>query len=487
MLTSKNNDRFTDRQDIVLFFQRQMRPFLLAAASVLLVGGAIIYSLPNFYEVKAEILIEQKAMFSRDEDIKSDQNIIPRVHAIVKTVMTSRNIESILRKYNLIDEDTVGAELHKAIAVFRKATRLEFSNVDVLNPNTGSEGKVSIGFSVEYENKSPDLAYEISTEITNLLLSLNDGKVATEEDQRLGFLKSELDLVLNDLKAQEKDLAIFKEKNQLYLPGLQAITLNRLEQVKSDLLENTDTLKILKSKKNTVQIELSKIKARQSLYTSDGKQVDGAAKRLAELESEYIEKSLAYTNSHPEMVRLTGEIQMLEQEVSQGSSKSRQSKSIVLDNNPEYIEVTARLVEVRADITQENIRSKAALKELSSIKEKIQKMPYVEQELLGLERNLEAANEKHKELFTQYSQVDLRRNMSRANLFDRFILVEPPEYPIKPSRPKKAIFAAVLSILAVALGLLVALMREWFNSKITGQHVLGGMGFGPVYTIPRFE
>ncbi len=526
----ENNNDF---REFFTILQRHGKLLGLVAAACLILGGAIIYMLPDIYLSRSEILIEQESMFSRDGESKADQNISPRVHAIVKTVMTKNNIEALLRKYDLVSDATSEVDLQAEINGFRDDIKLEFENVEVLNPYTGREGKVSIGFSVEYENQSPQLAYDIANEITTLLLHANDGKVSTEEEHRLTFLNKEMNIMLVKLKKEEEIVAAFKDKNLLHLPSVNPIAVSRYEQLKAKVLLADDNVQILKQRERGLLIDLSTIQAKESLYTQDGKQVEGAAKRLLELESEYIEKSLEYTESHPEIVRLKNEINSLERQFdSPGSglmdkltaahlelanarnaytnshptviqlkkkvndlegkiaSKSRgkrKSKSVSITSNPAYMQLSVRLDDARAEISQETIRRKGLEAEIRQVEEQLQKMPYVEQKLLVLERDLDRTSAKYKEVEAKLSQAELLRSMSQANLFDRFVLVGPPELPVKPVKPKKKIMFAVLTLLSIAAALLTVFLREWFNNKITGRHILDKYGYSPVYTIPRFE
>ncbi|MEE9493921.1 MAG: Wzz/FepE/Etk N-terminal domain-containing protein [Gammaproteobacteria bacterium] len=522
----------SDIQAILSVISRQRKLLSAVVLGGILLGGLVIYLLPSIYQSKAGILIEQESMFSRNDDAKADQNISPRVHAIVRTVMTHSNIEKILYKYDLID-DSEEVDVQIEVQDFRDDTHLDFDNVEIINPLTGKEGKVSIGFSVAYENESPEIAFEITKEITGLLLTANDGKVSTEEEQRLSFLQEETKRALSALKMEEKKLAAFKDKNNALLPSINPLVVSRYEETKADLMQTDDSLQALKEKERGLLVDLSTIQARQSLYTADGRQLEGAALHLNELEAEYIEKSMGFTDSHPEMIRLKNEITTLERQVGSSNAasltaelgsakvqlaqarkkftsshpevlalsrrvaalqkkirstkKSSRSKSISITSNPEYVLAKSQLDEVQDDLSKEKITKTGLKLELEALEDKLQRMPYVEQNMQIIEREFDRAESKYKEVEAQLSQAELLRNMGQANLFDRFVLVEPPIYPTKPIKPRKKIMFAVLTLLSLSIGLLVAFLREWLNNKIIGLHIMKQSGYTPVYAIPRFE
>lgn len=511
---------------------RQKYWFLGIATIILICGGIAIYSLPSVYMAESEILMEQEEMYSVDEDKTIDKNLIHRTHAIIKTIMTNENIEKILRKHGIANEEVSSLELYGLINEFRESATFRFENVDVVNPRTGREGRISVGLRVQYENSSPKLAYNITNDLTNLLLNANSGKVSNEDERRLSYLKERMSVILDEVRKSEKRVAVFKDENALFLPEINPIAIERFKVLESKLLESDDRLRLLKERENGILENIAATNKDALLYSPDGTRVIGPEENLLMLETEFMEKASRYSPNHPELLRLRKEIGALRTQVNTAdtsgleielraakdelastidkyteahpdvgkleakiatfermlnNAQSRESpKPTSKPTNPVYMQLLTRLETVREEIKQENSRKEHLNNFLEETQNQIQRIPSVAQQLEELERDRQRALIKYREIENQLVQTELTKNMRNASLFDRFLLIEPPVYPMVPSKPDRKSMLVVLLMLAFSLGYLIALIKEWLGDKIQNSYDLEQCIDMPVYVVPKF-
>ena len=146
-----------------------------------------------------------------------------------------------------------------------------------------------------------------------------------------------------------------------------------------------------------------------------------------------------------------------------------------------------RLEGVRYEIEQETSRKEELAAELDAVRNQLQRIPHIEQALLTLERKRDLVNNKYSEVEEQLVEVELSSEMGEADLLDRFVLLEPPFYPVSPSKPKKKILLAVVLIMALSIGYLVALLVFWYRDKIRNSGDLEQLTDVPVYMIPQLR
>jgi len=432
---------------------------------------------------RSEILIEQEAMYSSGESQVSSQNLSHRVQAIVKTILSNNNIDKILRKYNLMEDGVSKEDQYRAYASFKDSTKLDFENALVVNPNTGREGMVSLGFSIEYENESPDLAYEITKELIDLVITGNQGKITNKENSRLEFLQKEKQTALLQLTEIEAEVSAFNQKNALYLPDVYPITIKRYDDLKSNLDEIDIKIGYLKGSQDDVLANIATTNINTAVFASDGKRISTAAEKLLIMEQEYENLSSQYTANHPDIIRIKSDIAVLKKTTKKERRKGSGRSSGT--SNPAQMLLVSRLEGIRDEIEHEKVRKGQTREEIKQLEARIQKMPGVKEAFKLLELKQESAVTKFKEIEEKLVQGGLSINMRKANLLENFILLEPAQYPLSPIKPKKKILLAVLLLLAVSLAYFIALLRDMYNDRISGKDVLIRFVDKPVFVIPN--
>jgi uncharacterized protein involved in exopolysaccharide biosynthesis len=531
VLAAKDQDSYMSGLDYVSVIRYEKYWFLIVSAMVALLGTLVIFLLPVIYVAQSEILIERDGSYSSESAENQRDDLGHRVHAIIRTILTSENIEALLRKHGEVANDATDQELRDAINRFRSNTRLDFDNVDIVNRLTGREGKYSLGLVLQHENQSADVAYQVALDLSDMLLNSNIGEISNGRDQRLSFLHDQSRVLLEALRQSEEAIAEFKDENAMFLPDLYPIVVTRYKDLEAKPVQLDDNLLQLKRSENELLADLAASSRDAFLYAADGARVLGPEEKLIQLELEYAEKASKYSGDHPETIRLRNEIEGLKHHITQVDTGSLEAelqtarlrlaskKEIYTDahpdikalnieiselekrigsvesggaprststpTNPSYNRVMTRLEGVRYEIQQETSRQEELAAELDTVRNQLQRIPYIEQALLTLERKRDLINNKYSEVEKQLVEVELSSEMGKADLLDRFVLLEPPFYPVSPSKPKKKILLAVVLIMALSIGYLVAILVFWYRDKIRNSGDLEQLTDVPVYMIPQ--
>lgn len=505
--------------------------FFIVSAVVALIGALIIHLLPESYIARSEVLIERDGLSSSEGAEGGTSDLGYRVHTIVRTLLSSENIEALLRRHGVLAGDASEEALRDAINRFRKSTTIDFDNVEVVNHLTGREGKYSLGLVIQREDPSPDMAYQITLDLTEMLLNSDIGEISNERGQRRSFLQQQSHALLDELKQTEKAIAKFKDENAVLLPDFYPIAITRYKDLKAKLVQLDDNLLQLKRTENEMLADLAASSRDAFLYTADGNRLVGPEEKLIQLEIEYAEKAAKYSGDHPETIRLRNEIEALKGHISQvdtgsleaalkaarlrlaskknnyaeahpevkalnieignlqkriaDAESSNTPKSTSTPTNPAYNRVKTRLEGVRYEIERETSRKDEVAAELRTVDHQLQQIPHIEQALLALERKRDLVSNKYSEVEKQLVAVELNSEMGAARLLDRFVLLEPPFYPVSPSEPKKTILLVLLFIMAPSIGYLAAILVFWYRDKIRNADDLEQLTDLPVYVIPQ--
>gem|GEM_PF-2977987 len=472
-------------RDLISALRYELPWFVSVFAGLLLLGSLLIYLLPNIYSVKSEIIIEPERAYTNSEGKETSNDMTQRAHAMLKSLMTSENIEKILIKFDQLPAGADIKERQTAIADFSENTRAEFDNVEVINQYTGREGMFSLGLSIEHDNTSPDLAYQITQELTDQLLNSTRLKTSKEDEQKLAFLKRQIIAAKSELEQTEETVASFKEKNAIYLPEVQPIAIRRMEDLESKLTETDQNLRSLRRSSDELLAELATKRQEVSVYSSDGVRVPGLEEKLLLKKNEYVGKLTNYTNRHPEVQALKQEIKDLQRAIRVGKSRTSNSKLL---NDPVYSLLSSRSVKIQEEINHETALKEEIRKSLDGVNHQLERMPFVEQELQRLERDQEYVATKYKELETELVRMEINTGRRDANLLGQFQLLEQPQYPLSPSKPKKKILMIVLFLLAASAGYLAALVMHLLHDRINNVEDIEELTAEPhTYIIPDFN
>jgi uncharacterized protein involved in exopolysaccharide biosynthesis len=127
------------------------------------------------------------------------------------------------------------------------------------------------------------------------------------------------------------------------------------------------------------------------------------------------------------------------------------------------LEVTAHQIE-----TLEEKRS-VVLNAISDCKQKIAKLPLVEQEMTGLKRNYEESAANYNSLLQKKLAAGVATDMERSQQSERFTIIDPARVPQKPDKPKRPLLAGLGSVGGLVIGLLAGFVLEFRKQTLLGE------------------
>ncbi len=506
--------------------------FFGIAATVFALGVVAIFMMPKIYVSQASIMLEREGIYSANSTTSSQDVLSLRMHAIIRTILSTDSVTEILKKHDFVEDDTPKMEINQAILGFRNAANFEFDNVSVLRESTGREGLYSMGLTVSFESTSPEVSYEVTKELTDKLLGSNTGKLTAENQFKLDFLESNLEEVGAKLSKADAELTQFKEENALSLPEMQAIAVRRIDDLRYRILQSDDRLKVLRDRADENDAQLASVAVDSTVFSTEGQRIvspqdqlelllveyastkdkygpshpdriemeekiaalrahigsgaeEGLAMELALAKQELASLKKRYSSQHPDIAAQEEKVAYMQQQLDSGRAKTREQKGST--TNPIYNNLLSRQRGITAEIKMERQSQQILQDELLDVEQRFQRMPEVDAKLRRLVSVRDRVESQYNKIEDEIQELLESADMQQAELFERFVLLEAPEEPFAPSKPNKGMLIPLLFIFSLVLAYAAAFIRHYMQAKIFSSEDVERVTTLPVFLIPEFN
>jgi succinoglycan biosynthesis transport protein ExoP len=448
-----------------LSIMRRRAPYLVGTFVVVLLASIIIaIVIPPTYRSTGTIMVESQQIPDNVVPSAIKNQIDEQISIIRQRVLTRDSLLRIANKYNLFKENAHALTSSELIEAMRDRVGIELISSDEMYNN--QHGKSTIAFTLSFEDKHPEIAYQVANDLTNLFLDWNV-KLRTEgATEATAFLTQESDKLKLEVDRLEAQIAAYKQQNGNTLPeqlNLRTTMVTRAEndlrEVERDYRSNEEELRSLEAELNSGATE-------------------GSSQTLPALKAEYARLSASYNESYPDMRVLKRKIERLE--------KAGETPDI-----PDSAASPA-LRKIQAKIVAAKDRQASLAKQKKMLQEKIAQnerammlTPTVEQGLDALIRDRDNAQKKYEEIHSKKVSAQIAQSLESENKSERFTLLEPPLLPDRYFKPNRAKIIALGFLLAVASSFGALLVMASFDHQIRGTEALAHvLGHRPLAVIP---
>jgi succinoglycan biosynthesis transport protein ExoP len=299
--------------------RRRRKPMLIAFGVGLLTAILLALLLPPRYQSIGTILIEQQELPSELVRSTVTSYADQRVQVISQRVMTTQNLLSIIRRYDLYPREQSREPREKLIERMRDDIQFKMISADVVDPRSGAPRKATIAFTVSYTSPTPDVAAKIANELTTLYLNENLTERNRLAQDAYGFLQTEGDRMNTQIQEIESKLATFKQAHYDELPELAQLNMQQLDRTQQELHEAESRRTSQQQQLTFLQAQFAQLKPDSAIYSDTGERIVSTSDRLKALRTKLASAVALYSPDHPDVVRLKREVAGLEAQV--GSQK----------------------------------------------------------------------------------------------------------------------------------------------------------------------
>ncbi|MES9980316.1 MAG: lipopolysaccharide biosynthesis protein, partial [Candidatus Thiodiazotropha sp. 6PLUC5] len=471
--------------DYLAILKRRRMQLIAPAAIILLLSIVLAVGLPSVYRAEATILIEQQEIPTELVRSTVTSYAGERIHVISQRVMTTENLVKIIDDYGLYKEERDSTSVTLLAKELNEDIELEMVSADVVDPRSGRPTTATIAFKLAFSNKDPRVAQKVTNELVSLYLDANMKRRTQSALETSNFLGAEADKLNQQIADLEMQLATFKEKHVSNLPELQQLNIQLMERNERELSDMNQQIRNLEERKIYLQSELAQMNPSSDLYNSSGNRVMGTEDRLKVLQTEYVALSTRYTDKHPTLIKMKGEIEALKKELGVndgGISGIKQS------DNPAYLQLQTQLQAAVSELASLKDMRRETKTKIKDFESRLMQSPQVERKYRNLTRDYENALAKYQEVKSKQLEAELSESLERERKGERFSLIEPPQLPEKPDKPNRIAILFLGFVFSIAGGFGNVFIRESLDQTVYGSKgVMAITQAPPLVVIPYIE
>jgi polysaccharide chain length determinant protein (PEP-CTERM system associated) len=436
-------------------------------------GTVFILKSPKTFRASTLIIVEAQRVPKDFVPTIVTEDLQARLQTITQQVNSRTNLESIIQRFELYQslEEPSPAFLGKLESHIKSIIGFDQSIADrdngVVSMQQLEEVRKKINIALRSRNQAFEIAFnwhdpEVAAGVANALTTqFIDQNLRLRESMAMEttrFLDAEVQRLQSELQKRETALEEFKRRNMGSLPSQLQSNLNILSQLKEELNRTESQIIMIRQE---IQF-MDRYALLQTQASSSGGQVSGSSVRgrdteLALLQNRLQELFGRYTEQHPDVQALQRRIEQMQKEAEQEQPALAADKSPsvpvreVMDPNVEQLQIR---------LAQNERRVRELHSQIVIYQNRVEQTTEIELELINLERDYNAVNDRFQLLLRRKLDAELAEQMERRQQGEQFRVVDPAITPDRPFKPNRSRVMLLSLVLGLGMGGGLAFLRE---------------------------
>lgn len=470
------------------------RRWYALAVFILTIGISSVYSFrkPDVFRSSSMILVEEPPV-SRDYVRPSDASgPKEKIDAVRQQIQSRTFIERMIQEFQLFGYGTSDDfMMDRAVLAVR-------STIEVQSTSRNT-------FSISYSAIDAQLAQAVTRRIVDSLIQSSNSARKSRAVGTDQFLDEQLRQTEQALQAQEERIKEFKSAHLGRLPEQSNENIRKLEQLTDQLSETDNALESLYTQQRQLVTRAEEQKKSlellsQSMLTDPSfsdpytGSYSSSDPRLQAKEAELETLLSKYTPSHPDVIRVSREVEEMKRQLSQDSSEefaASGSEDSTMDavtardpvTGPNgdggseedwMLDMIAAEMNLQAEILNNDIEKKkkdraSILNRIRVYENQVRSVPELEQQLAALGRQRDILARQYSGLVNDKFQAQLTTNLETNRNTDSYRIIDEanlPEKPIFPDRKQMA-FMGLGAAFLLAMG--ASFGRELLDSTLSSE------------------
>jgi polysaccharide chain length determinant protein (PEP-CTERM system associated) len=449
------------------------RRWLAAAVAwgVAVLGWLVIALIPNSYEAKARLFIQQQQVLANlPGSTIEDRNA--QMLRLKQTLVSNENLVRVVRRTDL--NSLVASDRDLAAVVGALRLRITVTQ----QPDGGLEIKATsniAGFS------NAQNARTAAGTVQGLIDAFQEQNMAgdrQESGQGLQVLDEELTRREAALRESEQRRVEFEQRYMGQLPGTGTID-DRMNAARTEMAGLDQQIAAAQASLTAMRSQLAATPATIPGYGGGADNSNTATGQIAQLQGQ-INQNLArgWTESHPDIVAARAQIARLRPYAAQEHSSGNTGGI----SNPSYVSLRAMMAEREAQLSAATTRRNQLQSDLGQLSSRQSTEPSIAAQQTQLAGDYNTLKAQYDQLVAQREQISLRRDINSRTSPISISVVEPPSVPSAPAAPNRPIFLTLVLIVALGAGVAAAFVAGQLQTtfptpgrliQVTGLKVLG--------------
>ena len=443
-----------------------------------------IHRLPNRYRSDALLLVVPQRVpetFVRSAvTIRSDN----RRQAITQQILSRTQLEQIIRDFDLYADRRDSTVMQDIVDTMRRR------DIEI---QSAKGDAFRLGFIAD----SPELAMEVAARLASLFIGQTALDRATFAEDTNRFLEVQLEDARRKLVDNETKLEDYRRRHKGELPQQLDSNVQGLHNTEMQMQVLADSLNRDRDRQLALERSLKDVNLTELIDAGAAARARGAApdlsksaatERLERSESALKDMQSILTAQHPDIVALKQTIAELRTRVEaesalQAGSADRDAVQQLRQSHLE--ELRTELSMVTQQIAQKMAEGERLRAILLNYQRRIEVEPTREAELAALTRDYDTLQQAYRGLLTKKQESEIAANLEQRQLGAHFRILDPARLPEGPFGPNRARLYPVGWLGGLAIGVICAVILEWFDRGMrTEDDVRVALGLPVLVAIP---
>ncbi|MDB5991191.1 MAG: chain length-determining protein [Herbaspirillum sp.] len=444
---------------------------------VLVVGGIIVYRLPDDFQASSRIYVDTQSIL---KPLLAGMTTVPNVEQQVsimsRTLLSRPNLERVMR---MADLDI------KANTVYDKEKLVDDLSSRIKITQTGRDDI----YTITYNNENPKLGKDVVQSLLTIFVEGSVGDKKQDSDKAVRFIGDQINSYEEKLTSAENALKEFKQKNAELLPRQGSDYGSKLQESADALSQARLELAESEQARNAIQKQLSGSGSSSTSSSDSADDLPVAPNPEIDTRIEVANKHLddlriQYTDQHPDVIGTKRLISDLENRKIEASKTRVPGADPGANYSPMLQQLSVSLTEARAKVAGMKARVGEYAVRYARLKTQSVAAPDVEAQFTQLNRDYQINKDNYEKLVTRRDAAKLSGDLSSATDLMTFRVIDPPTVPRMPAGPNRPrllsfIFVAALAV-GIGLPLLMSQAKPVFLTQnqlqeVTGMTVLGAV------------
>ncbi len=426
-------------RDPVGVLRRQHRWILATLFLTSIIVASVTATAPRQYQARATILLTAKSIPDEFVPTTIIANILEQFEAIRGEIFSRDHLSVIIEETGVYADGRQTSTRAALVARLRDDLIVEQLSAGIRSRNAPR----SVAFEVTMVGEKPAILAAVVNRTVTDLIDENLAYRSRQARLTTRFMQREYERADTALRAHQRELADFRERNRGALPEERSTAISRLER--------------LEEQRRSAILRLSDFRARLD-HLDSKPQVTGTGENLKSLRERLRVARTLYTDDHPTVRSLERQLEAMQTDDGSGESALDMGAS----DERSQIEKSANLEELRlSQIDTEVTRLEALLA----------RTPQIAEEYAALLRLEEILLEDDVEYLRKLKNAELALSLESAQQGAQLSSVDRAVVPTTPLI-SRGLMAAGGGVLALVISILIGIARELLNPVIIDEQHL---------------
>jgi polysaccharide chain length determinant protein (PEP-CTERM system associated) len=442
-------------------------PFWLA----MVVGIYYALTVDPVYEASTLVLISPPDVPSNIVRPIVSEQLESQIATISQQIQSRSNLEKVIAEFKLFSgSDDKSLFMEDKLSSLRSKIKID------LIKSRSREG--SNAFTITFQGNDRENTMRIANALASNFIESN---LEYREDKAVSttaFLEAELEAMRAKLKETESHLSIFRSRYMGELPEQLQSNLQLLASLETQLNNRQERLRDERGRLMIAQNEVDQIRRESQSTrtlpgpTTAGQPQAGGPMTLAQLREQLASLQGAYTEQHPDVIRLKNMIAEMEaREPAQNAAEAQRrgapgSDTLQSISSPFLREAVRRRMEAEANIASIQTEVNQINQQIREYRLRIERTPQREEQLISLNRDYNNIRQAYESLLSRKVEADMAVSMQKKNKGEQFRVVDYAKLPEKPVSPNMMHLFMMFTAVGLGIGAGIVFLYEFFDQSV---------------------